>query len=197
MRPFYEPEVKTVTMRASVAIVALLTAGLGGCSRAPELQKFGQVPEFELVSQTGQKVTLASLKGHVWIADTIFTQCQGPCPMMTSKMRRVAAEVAAVPAIRIVSVTVDPAHDTPEALLGYSKSFHANPEQWLFLTGAPEVLNRVSLDGLHISKVDGSLEHGTRFALVDQNAEVRGYYQPFNEEQLKQLVADAKYLAAR
>ncbi len=177
----------------TLLIFALLT--LSACKRAPELQRFGQVPPFELVSQTGQKTTLADLKGHVWVADAIFTNCQGPCPMMTSKMRGVAKEVESLADVRIVSLTVDPEHDSPEVLTAYAKEFQAKPAQWLFLTGAKEVLNQVSQDGLHLSKVDGSLEHGTRFALVDKTGEVRGYYRPFEKAEMKKLVSDIRDLA--
>lgn len=178
--------------------VLILTAVLlASCSREPELKSLGQIPKFELISQTGQKVSLNDLKGRVWVADTIFTNCQGPCPMMTSRMRGVAKEVASLANVRIVSLSVDPERDTPEALLAYANNFQANPAQWLFLTGQAEALNQVTDQGLHLTKVDGSLEHGTKFALVDQKSEVRGYYRPFDREELQKLVSDIRYLAER
>jgi len=178
--------------------VLILTAVLfASCNRVPELKSLGQIPDFELISQTGQKVSLNDLKGRVWVADTIFTNCQGPCPMMTSRMRGIAKEVAGLANVRIVSLSVDPERDTPEALLAYGKNFQANPAQWLFLTGQAEALNQVTDQGLHLTKVDGSLEHGTKFALVDQKSEVRGYYRPFDREELQKLVSDIRYLSTR
>jgi protein SCO1/2 len=153
------------------------------------------VPDFELISQTGRKVDLADLKGKVWVADTVFTTCTGPCPMMSARMRRLALEFASVPNVRMVSFTVDPAHDTPGVLLEYSKHFPAAPNRWLFLTGEQSVLNRVSLDGLHLSHVDGSLDHSAEFVLVDADTLVRGFYFPFDKERLKQLTSDIRYLA--
>ena len=168
---------------------------LSGCGKFHRLPDYGPIPNFDLVSQTGRRVTLEDLKGKVWIADTFFTTCTGPCPMMSARMRRLALDLGAEANVRLVSLTVDPEHDTQEALEEYSSHFHARPEQWSFLTGPREAVNRVTMDGLHLSRVDGSLEHSTKFALVDRHARVRGYYLSFDQSQMKQLVADARWLA--
>ena len=166
-----------------------------GCVRSRALDYYGKVPDFELTSQEGRKITLSDLTGKVWIADTMYTTCTGPCPMMSARMRTVARETASISNVRIVSFTVDPEHDTPEALLAYSKHFRAIPDRWFFLTGQASILDRVSKDGLRLSQVDGSLDHSTEFVLVDRNALVRGFYFPFDAGQLKRLIADARYLA--
>lgn len=182
--------------RIGAVLVSLFTLlGLEGCGASYRLQYYGQVPDFELTSQTGRKVTLADLKGKVWVADTIYTTCPGPCPMMSSHMSTVAREVASLANVRIVSFTVDPAHDTPAALLSYSQRYHAAPDRWFFLTGSQRALNHVSFDGLHLSQVDGTLNHNIEFALVDADTIVRGYYSPFDREQLNRLIADARSLA--
>ena len=49
--------------------------------------------------------------------------------------------------------------------------------------------------GLHLSQVGGSLDHSTKFALVDADAIVRGYYSPFEQAEMKRLVVDARSLA--
>ena len=182
--------------RIMAALFSLVMfTGLAGCGASYRLQYYGQVPDFELTSQTGRKVTLADLKGKVWVADTIYTTCPGPCPMMSSHMSTVARAVASFANVRIVSFTVDPAHDTPDVLLPYSRRYHAAPDRWFFLTGSQGALNHVSLDGLHLSQVDGTLDHNIEFALVDANTIVRGYYSPFDREQLNRLIADARSLA--
>ena len=183
-------------MRATRFIAPLpALLALAACGSGHRLQFYGPVPDFELISQTGRRIALADLKGKVWVADTVFTTCTGPCPMMSARMRRLALESASVPNVRMVSFTVDPAHDTPEALLEYSKHFPAAPNRWLFLTGRQSVLNRVSMDGLHLSHVDGSLDHSEEFVLVDANAVVRGFYFPFDKDRLKQLASHIRYLA--
>ena len=53
------------------------------------LKVFGTVPDFSLIERSGRTVTLDDLRGHVWIADFIFTNCANTCPSMTAQMRRV------------------------------------------------------------------------------------------------------------
>src|SRR5262249_41619086 len=89
-----------------------------GCKREPELTKLYPVPDFSLIDQTGAAVTLAELKGKVWIADFIFTNCGGTCPMMTEKMRKLQNVVPQE--IRMVSFSVDPDRDTTKVLAAYA-----------------------------------------------------------------------------
>jgi protein SCO1/2 len=180
---------------ASLVIAAFALFGLSACGASHRLNYFGPVPDFELISQTGRKITLADLRGKVWVADTFFTTCTGPCPMMSAKLHRVEQAVGKLANVRFVSFTVDPAHDTQQAMLEYSGHFHAAPDRWFFLTGKQPVLNHVALDGLKLSKVDGSLDHSTEFVLVDADTMIRGYYFPFEKDQFERLIADVRSLA--
>jgi protein SCO1/2 len=57
-------------------------------SRAREpLPMLGQVADFALTNQNGRAVSLADLRGHVWVADIVFTRCPGPCLKMTRQMK--------------------------------------------------------------------------------------------------------------
>jgi protein SCO1/2 len=178
----------------TVLVPLCALAGLAGCS-SRRLPYDGKVPDFSLTSQTGRKITLADLMGKIWVADTFYTTCPGPCPMMSSRMSTVAKETAYLGNVRIVSLSVDPEHDTPAVLLAYAQRYHANPDRWFFLTGPRLDLNHVSLDGLHLSVVDGTLDHNVKFALVDAHALVRGYYNPFDHKDMTQLGADIRSLA--
>ena len=175
--------------------LALTLAGLTACGASHRLKDYGKVPNFELTSQTGQKIALADLKGKVWVADTIFTSCTGACPLMSAHMRELASAVAALPNVRIISLTVDPEHDTPEALLAYAHNVRAASDRWYFLTGPQAALNQVTMDGLHLSQVDGTLEHSTKFVLVDAAGSIRGYYLSSEREDMDKLVADVRWLA--
>src|SRR5262245_50946713 len=53
---------------------------------AEGLSDHGVVPDFHLVSQTGDSVHLRDLRGRPWIADFIFTHCAGTCPLMTAQL---------------------------------------------------------------------------------------------------------------
>lgn len=179
--------------RSALQALAIFFLLLSGCA-SRRLPVLGEVPDFQLTSQTGATIDRHALIGHVWVADFIFTTCPGPCPMMSSRMRQVQAATAANPDVQLVSFTVDPAHDTPAVLAAYGKHFLAHPQRWHFLTGPQSTLNHLGLDGFHLNAVDGSLDHSTRFALVDRAAHIRGYYSFTDDGFLKALLRDLNRL---
>jgi protein SCO1 len=178
----------------STAIATSALAFLAGCASKPALPSFGVVPDFTLTDQTGNKFSSAMLDKKVWIADFVFTNCPGPCPRMSSQMHQVQTALSSDDTVRFVSFTVDPARDTPPVLTAYAQHFEATPGKWFFLTGAVPDLNRMSRGVFMLGNVDGSLEHSTRFALIDRSARIRGYYQTSEPEAIPTLIADARRL---
>ena len=169
-----------------------------GCKHEPELKTFYPIPDFSLTDQSDMTVTLADLKGKVWVADFVFTNCGGTCPMMTDKMRRLQQGLPAE--IRMVSISVDPERDTPQALAAYAKEHGATRERWLFLTGDKQSLYDLCVKGFKLPLDDSGgtvaepITHSTRFVLVDKQGVIRGYYGATEEEDMKRLDADAKKL---
>ena len=83
-------------------------------------------------------------------------------------MHQIQAQTASeMPDVRLVSFTVDPAHDTPPVLADYARHFKPEPGRWFFLTGEAAKLNDLGLNAFKLNSVDGSLTHSTRFVLVD------------------------------
>lgn len=168
------------------------------CKREPPLTKYYPLPDFSLTDQTMRTVTLADLKGKVWIADFIFTSCGGMCPMMTDKMRKLADTLPAD--IRLVSFTVDPERDTPKVLSAYAAEHGATGERWLFLTGDKKALYDLCMSGFKLALDESGgtpaepITHSTRFVLVDREGNVRGYYSGEETTDLERLSADVKKL---
>ena len=104
-------------MRLSLLIVCLV---LAGCGQKP-LPVLGSVPAFQLTDQLGRTFSSAALDGHVWVADFVFTNCEGPCPRMSSHMGALQGKTDS--AVKLISFTVDPARDTPPVLAAYAKKF--------------------------------------------------------------------------
>ena len=187
-------------MRIRLTLLCLCAAAViaGACKREPELTRFYPLPDFSLTDQTDATVKLADLKGRVWIADFIFTNCPGACPMMTGEMRKLDHTLPKE--IRFVSITVDPSRDTPKALAAYAAEQGVTKDRWLFLTGDKQALYDLCMNGfkLPLDETGGTpaepIAHSTRFVLVDQQAEIRGYYSATDEEDMKRLAADAKKL---
>ena len=169
------------------ALVFLLFAA---CQPTKPLPVYGQVPDFELTSQSGSSFSSKDLVGRVWVADFIYTTCTGPCPMMSAKMRRIQASAREA---TLVSFSVDPEHDTPQALAEYAKRYHAEPGRWFFLTGGRNTLQYLSRDAFKLS--DLGLTHSTRLILVDRQSRIRGYYATSDDSAMKDLLADIRRLA--
>ena len=162
-------------------------------SPIPTLGVFGPAPEFFLIERSGQKFSKQNLAGKPWIADFIFTNCPGQCPMMSSNMKRLQTLFPKETGLQFVSFTVDPDRDTPEVLSGYAGRYEAEKNRWFFLTGTKKEMNRV-LTGFFLSEVDQPFMHSTRFILVDPAGQVRGYYDSEEPEKMNALIRDAKTL---
>ena len=139
------------------------------------------VSDFSLVDQSSRTVTLADLKGHVWIADFFFTRCTGPCPMLSRRMKQLTDEFASAD-IRFVSVSVDPEYDRPKVLKEYAERYEADP-RWLFLTGDRKVIAELMQKGfslgLEMAPAGGAapdITHSVRFGLVDRDGRVIGTF---------------------
>lgn len=178
-----------------LAVLALAVA-FTACSR-PErtLEVFGNIPQFDLVSQNGQPFHSQMLAGKIWVADFIYTTCPGPCPRMTSQMREVQDALLKIPDVRLVSFTIDPAEDTPSVLAAYAKTHGASASMWYFLTGPVATLEMLDRDAFKLGNIDGTLQHSTRFVLVDRQGQIRGYYDTSESAAIPRVISDATALA--
>ncbi|MEP6715093.1 MAG: SCO family protein [Terriglobia bacterium] len=165
---------------------------LTGCARDKPLQVLGSVPAFQLTNQQGQVFSSSALEGHVWVADFIFTNCQGPCPRMSSHMRALQNKTDA--AIQLVSFTVDPDRDTPPVLTAYAKQFGADASRWSFLTGDKATLNTLDRDAFKLGNLGAEMDHSTRFVLVDKKGQIRGYYGIAEGDPVAKIAHDAARL---
>ncbi len=151
-----------------------------------------EVPGFVLTDQDGNTVTNEDLRGKIWIADFIFTRCKGPCPLMTARMLEMQRALVKAPEIKLVSVTVDPEHDTPEVLKAYAGANKADPERWKFLTGDKAVIEKLVTEGFmqHLAEENGEPVHGTMFLVVDGNGMVRSARMLEDPELIPKILTD-------
>lgn len=171
-----------------ILIIAVI-AGLFASSRlgpaAGPLPVITQLPDFTLTNQNNEPVSLASLRGTVWVADIIFTRCPGPCAQMTRTLAKMQDELPSREQARIVSFTSDPDYDTPAILKKYAARFGANTERWSFLTGKRDEIRSLAVNDFKFVVVekkpgdrtvpDDLFVHSTYFDLVDKQGRVRGW----------------------
>jgi protein SCO1/2 len=162
------------------------------------LNHYGRVPDFSLIERSGKPAVLADLRGKIWIADFIYTSCTDTCPLQSAEMARLQEKWSNHPELRLVSFSVDPERDTPEVLAGYANRFKADAVRWLFLTGDKEQLSRLIQQGFRLSATpaldngtgSGVILHSPRFVLIDEAAEIRGYYDSRESDGLERLSSD-------
>lgn len=139
----------------------------GVLNASQTLQVSSEVPSFSLIDQSRRRITREDLLGKVWIANFIFTSCQLTCPRQSATMAQLQTDLASEPDIRLVSITIDPDHDTPEVLARYAERFHADLQRWLFLTGEERAIYALAQDGFHLAAgvvpavVPTPVEHAT------------------------------------
>ena len=145
-----------------------------------------QLPGFSLVGLDGQPFGSAELRGQVYVANFFFTSCRSICPAIMKGVSRLQDGFAQrhIEGIRLVSISVDPEHDTPEVLGEYAKSMGVDPHRWTLLTGDPAEVRRLVVDGFKtpvISPPPGGpgpidIAHSGKLVLVDGAGRIRGYY---------------------
>lgn len=158
-----------------------------GSPDASQLPVYGTAADFTLTESSGRIMTRGDLLNTVWLADFIFTSCGGQCPRMSSEMARLQKKLP--PGVRFVSFSVDPDTDTPEVLSQYAVSYGAEKDRWFFLTGPFEDIKRVA-SSFYMKQGDDPNMHSTRFVLIDQGAQIRGYYDQTDPEFAVKLSRD-------
>jgi protein SCO1/2 len=158
----------------------------------------GVLPAFTLTDQRSQPFGSRELAGKIWVADFIFTSCQGVCPLLSERMAEVGKRARHLgPDFHLVSISVDPDRDTPERLAAYGARWGANPVSWSFLTGPEQAIQATVVDGFKVgagkepsrragASADGGASfweifHGENLVLVDREMRIRGYFAPTAE----------------
>src|SRR5262245_44699781 len=113
---------------------------------AARLAVIQPAPDFTLTTQAEKPLRLTDLKGKIVLIGFVFTTCNGTCPATTARMAQVQQLLKTrglTDRVRLLSVTLDPARDTPAALRNYMQLYDADAESWSFLTGAAEEVAKV------------------------------------------------------
>jgi protein SCO1/2 len=154
---------------------------LGSCGQPKsELPEYSRIPPFEFTDASGKPFGSRQLEGKVWVVDFFFTNCPGPCPRMSKQLAELQERTRNLRDFRIVSITVDPGRDTPEALAAYAKRYKADPERWHFLTGRKDLIGNLMSEAFYLGFAENYEEHSTKFALVDRRMRLRGYYDSYD-----------------
>lgn len=183
---------------ATLLVVVLALAGCGGrahlatpstaaTTQPPEPASRGLpvadpvAPDFALRDQDGRVVRLSAQRGRYVLLTFLYTQCRDVCPLIAAKL---GAVVRAAPPVerrrlRVLAVSVDPAHDTRAAARRFVRRLSL-PAQFRYLTGNVDELRPIwqaynlTVDVKNVETVD----HSAYVLLIDQTGKPRLYYKP-------------------
>jgi protein SCO1/2 len=136
------------------------------------------VPDFVLYDQNGRLVDAARFRGRQVMLNFIYTRCPvaNMCPLSTTKMiaaQKLARE-AGVRGIEFVSITLDPAHDTPGVLRGYADDRGIDTSNFSFLTGPePAIRDLLTQFGVIAEFKGDILDHTLATLLIDEKGRVK------------------------
>ena len=172
-------------------VVFVLVLILSACSDEFKADYKLEIEPFAFTNQHEEEVTLDDLKGEVWLAQFVFSNCTSVCgPMMHNMAELQDALIAEdVEDYKIVSFTVDPAFDDPQTLQTYLDQFApTDPSKWEMLTGYRQEkimeIAKKSFATIVIPATEDSdqVTHGVSFILVDQEGRSVKLYNGTGEE---------------
>ena len=113
----------------------------------PNLVIIGKVPQFEFTNQHAQLIGNSFYKNKVYVVEFFFTTCPTICPKMNENMVKIQQKYGALANFGILSLSINPEHDTPEILKLYAKDHGATMQNWNFLTGDQAAIYHLSNKG--------------------------------------------------
>ncbi|MBF4486933.1 SCO family protein [Flavobacterium sp. CSZ] len=185
--------------------------GLKNSKADAKLITIGPAPKFELTNQDNIKVSNDTYKGKVYVLEFFFTTCPSICPKMNLSMLEIEKTFFGNPNFGIVSITIDPDHDTPKVLKDHAKLLGVKSSNWNFLTGDKATIMDLSNKGFNLyagenEKVSGGFEHSGLFALIDKDGNIRCrkdefgnpniYYDGLDKKGVRDIQEDIKILLA-
>lgn len=127
---------------ATIGALRAMTAAAGQHEHHAQMQEVAQraaarivIPDSEFTNQDGRKVGFYSdlVRDKVVVVNFVFTSCTTICPTMGINFGQLQSRIG--PDVHLISVSIDPANDTPARLKSWGKRWNAGP-RWTLLTGS-------------------------------------------------------------
>jgi len=169
-----------------------------------------EVPDFKLVNQDGKQIALQQYRGRALVLTFIYTRCPLPdfCPLMTEHFGDIEKALATEPELyartHLLSITVDPEHDTPQVLKQYaakeltSGQSNAQPPlaHWELATGNKEQVKAVATYfGMQYWQEGDQIIHSLRTAVIGPDGKLVKLY-PGNEWKPQDILGELHNIAA-
>lgn len=166
-----------------------------------------EVPDASLINQDEKPVRLKQYRGRALLLTFIYTRCPlaDYCPLISQRFASLARDIKADAALRdkvhLLSVSIDPQHDTPKVLRSYGGAYTENYgdekfEMWEFATGDPEEIKRLAgFFGMDYFADKDQIVHTLRTAVIDPRGRIHKVFRG-NDWQLSEVLDEARKAAA-
>lgn len=135
-----------------------------------------EVPAFEFINEENQKISNKDMLGKVYVVEFFFTNCPTICPVMNQNLKEIDQKIHS-PEFGVISITIDPKRDTPEALKTHKTQLKIENPNWHFLTGNRDAIYDLSKKfNIYVGEDESTAEglnHSGKLALVDKNGKIR------------------------
>jgi protein SCO1/2 len=169
-------------------------------SGVPLLKPGDMVPDSAFVDQNGKKRAFNSFRGSMVVLTFIYTRCPLPtfCPMMDRHFVAIQERMQDDPLLRkvhLVTISFDPAYDTPAVLMKHARELNADLSRWTFLTGDQEAIETFGRRfGVFVTRASNDprdITHNLRTAIVGPDGKIIKIYTG-NEWTPDEILADLK-----
>ncbi|MFM1905091.1 MAG: hypothetical protein RLZZ440_2991, partial [Planctomycetota bacterium] len=190
------PSANRFSRRLVHPAACVLALTMAGCSSRPTVVVGKPEPDpetasaidplapFTLTDQEGKPFSSEALAGKVWLGAIFFANCPGPCFRENQAIAQILREIDS-PDFMVVSLTCDPANDTPEVLQRYADRFDADKARWKFLTGDLAEITRVGTQRFKLPVELGV--HAEKGVVFDRQGNLRGGYSLTDPDRAKLL----------
>jgi protein SCO1/2 len=146
------------------------------------------VPEFQLVNQDARAIHLGQYRGQALLLTFIYTRCPVPeyCTLMSTNFAAIDKELQKTPDLyaktHLLSVSFDPAYDTPKVLRSYGAAHTGNYstetfKHWEFATAKPEQLKELArFFGFAYYEEKDQIIHSLRTAVITPEGRIYKIY---------------------
>ena len=162
-----------------------------------EIPIIKKVPNFNFTNQNGELFSHNQLKNKITVLDFFFTNCPGPCPIMTYNMKSLYDDFSKSDDVQFVSITVDPENDNIKVLKNYADINGINDQRWQLLTSKLSNIKSLKRDGFMLFADELPQGHEIKFILIDEHGNIRKYFDGTDEASLSILKKDISHLVKK
>ncbi len=167
-------------------------------AKRPELEPGQEVPDFTMTTQDGETLRLSDLRGQVVALTFVYTRCPVPdaCPLMDKNFGELSNQLGRVAhraeGVRLLSVSFDPDHDTPEILAEHARRRGAKPPLWTYTVASHEQLREVAEPlGLTYAPMTDEIRHSLSTAIIAPDGTLARLEKgPWKPQEFLQIIRD-------